>query len=183
MAAVDSDVTPATRRRFEKLETIAQTNLAAVTTVNRALKVPDGAEAAIFVVDITITGTTPLFDFTVSGGTTFSGRSGATLDSTTDKFEFTAGGPATITQLTTDTSTPIVAVAIGKVPAADTTGSATVNSAYAFPAPCLPDYLIYTYIMDGTTMDEDYNGTISVIWDNVLYGMDATKRTTPPTER
>ncbi len=180
MAAVTSDITPSgARARLEVLETIAQTNLAAVTTVNRALRVPPGAQAAIFVVDITITGTTPLFDFTVSGGTTATGRSGALLDSTTDKFEFTAGGPATITQLTTDTSTPIVTVAIGKVPAADTTGSATVNSAYAFPAPFLPDWLIYTYIMDGTTMDEDYNGTISVMWDNVLFGMDAVRYASP----
>ncbi len=180
MAAVTSDITPGGQRtRTEVLETIAQTNLAAVTTVTRALKIPPGAQAAMFIVDITITGTTPLFDFSVFGGQTAGGRSSSTLDSTTDIFEFTAGGPATITQLTTDTSTPIVVVAVGKVPAADTSGSATVNSAYAFPAPFLPDWLIYKYVMDGTTMDEDYNGTISVLWDNVLYDLDAVRYLNP----
>lgn len=164
MAAVDSNVTPTTRQQFEVLETIAQTNLAAVTTINRALAVPTWAEAALFVVDITITGTTPLFDFAIAGGQTAGGRYGATLDSTTDKFEFTAGGPVTITQLTTDTSTPIVTVSIGPGVQTDTTGSATANSAYAFSCAVLPRWLIYTYVMDGTTMDEDYNGTISVHW-------------------
>ncbi len=46
----------------------------------------------------------------------------------------------------------------------DTTGSATVNSGYAFPVAGLPTWLIYTYIYDGTTHDEDYNGTISFLW-------------------
>lgn len=165
MAAVTSDVTPTNgRRRWETLETIARTNLTPSTTINRALSVPVWAKACIFVLDLTITGTTPLFDFTVSGGTVAGGRSGSTLDSTTDKFEFTAGGPATITQLTTDGSTPITTVSIGPGVQTDTTGSATANSAYAFSAVGLPPWLIYTYIMDGTTGDEDYNGTISVIW-------------------
>jgi len=163
MAAVTSDITPITRKRFELLETIAQTNLSPSTTINRALGVPAWANAVMFVIDITITGTTPLFDFTVSGAIT-TNRQGAQLDSTLDKFEFTAGGPATITQLTTDASTPITVVSIGPGVQTDTTGSATANSAYAFSAVGLPPYLIYTYIMDGTTGDEDYNGTISAIW-------------------
>ena len=165
MAAVDSNITPTNgRRAFEVLETIAVTNAAATTTVNRALAVPIGFNAVTFIIDITITGTTPTFDFTISGGQVAGGRYGATLDSTTDKFEFTAGGPATITQLTTAASTPITTVSIGPGVQTDTTGSATVNSAYAFSAVGLPPWLIYTYIYDGTTTDEDYNGTISVSW-------------------
>src|SRR3954466_4953470 len=145
MAAVDSDVTPATRNRFEVLETLAVTDAAATTTKNRALGVPAWANGVIFLLDLTITGTTPLFDFTISGGQTAT-RHGAALDSTTDKFEFTAGGPATITQLTTDTSTPITTVSIGPGVTTDTTGSATANSAFAFSSVGLPPYLIYTYI-------------------------------------
>lgn len=162
MAAVTSDITPATRKRYELLETLAIVNQTPTLTVNRALGVPAWACAVTFLLDLTITGTTPLVDFTVSGGIT-AVRAGSLLDSTTDKFEFTAGGPAAITQLTTDTSTPITALTIGPGLQTDTTGSATANSAYAFTG-YLPGYLIYTYILDGTTGDEDYAGTISAIW-------------------
>ena len=166
MAAVDSNITPSTRQRFELLETIAQTNLTPTTTVNRALAVPSSAVAATFIVDVTITGTTPLFDFSVFAAASHT-RQGASLDSTTDKFPFptTAAAPATaaITQMTTDTSTPIAAVSIGPGLTLDVTGSATANAHYSFPAYLTP-WLIYTYIMDGTTGDEDYNGTISVVW-------------------
>lgn len=164
MAAVDSDVTPSSRKPFEVVETIAITNQVGAATKNRALAVPSWAKGFTCLLDITITGTTPLFDFTISGGSPAGGRAGALLDSTTDKFEFTAGGPVTITQLTTDGSTPIVALSVGPGVQTDTTGSATANSAYAFSAVGLPPWLIYTYITDGTTNDEDYNGTISFIW-------------------
>ena len=171
MAAVDSDVTPGTvggavvgRKKFEVIETIAITNqVAASTTINRALMVPTWANSFIALLDITITGTTPTMDFTISGGQAAT-RFGATLDSTTDKFEFTAGGPMTITQLTTAASTPIVAVSCGPGVQTDTTGSATVNSAYAFSAVTLPTWLIYTYITTDAADDADYNGTISFIW-------------------
>jgi hypothetical protein len=176
MAAVTSDVTPATRKRFELLETIAITNAAATATRTRALRVPDGAKACMFVLDITIAGTTPLFDFKVEGGQIAGGRSGASLDATTDIFEFTSGGPASITQLTTANSTPITTVSIGPGIQTDTTGSATVNSAYAFSCAVLPQYLIYTYTYDGTTTDEDYNGTVSVYWDNITVGLDAVRQ-------
>jgi hypothetical protein len=166
MAAVDSNVTPTNgRRRVEVVETIAITNAAATATKNRALQVPTWANGFICVLDITITGTTPLFDLTISGGQVAGGRSGATLDSTTDKFEFTAGGPMAITQLTTDNSTPITTISCGPGVQTDTSGSATANSAFAFSAVTLPPWLIYTYIYDGTTNDEDYNGTISFIWE------------------
>ncbi len=162
MAAVDSDVSPATRTRFEVVETIAVTDAAATTTINRALAVPKWARAFTCLLDVTITGTTPLLDFTISGATT-ANRNGALLDSTTDKFQL-GGVPVTITQLTTDASTPIVTIEVGPGITLDTTGSATVNSGYAFPVVGLPTYLIYTYIYDGTTHDEDYNGTICFIW-------------------
>ncbi len=163
MTAVDSDVTPATRSSYETVETIAVTDASATTTINRALSVPQWASGFICVLDVTLTGTTPLLDFTISGGQSVT-RKGASLDSTTDKFEFTAGGPMAITQLTTDASTPIVTISCGPGVQTDTTGSATVNSAYAFSAVGLPAYLIYTYIYDGTTHDEDYNGSISFRW-------------------
>lgn len=165
MAAVDSDVTPTVGRKgYETVETIAVTNAAATGTVYRALGVPPWAKSFICVIDITITGTTPLFDFSIFGGQTAGGRIGATLDSTTDIYEFTAGGPMSITQLTTDGSTPIVTISCGPGIQTDTSGSATANCAYAFSAVALPPYLIYKYIYDGTTHDEDYNGTISFIW-------------------
>lgn len=155
----------ANRSRSEWLETIARTNLTPTTTVNRALAVPPWAKSATFVIDITITGTTPLFDFAVYGvvpavyalGT----RRGSTLDSTTDIYEFPT--TAAITQLTTDNSTPTTTLSIGPGLVVDTTGSATANSSYSF-AGVLPEWLIYKYVMDGTTGDEDYNGTISVVW-------------------
>jgi hypothetical protein len=165
MTAVDSSISPSVRSEVELLETIAITNQTAnSTTVNRAFSRPSWAKSMLILIDITITGTTPLFDFTLSGANTADGRFGAELDSTTDKYEFTAGGPVTITQLTTDTSTPVVAIQIGPGVQTDTTGSATVNSAYAFSCAVLPPWFIYTYITDGTTDDEDYAGTISVIW-------------------
>lgn len=164
MAAVDSDVTPSTRKPVEVIETIAITNQSGAATKNRALAVPGWARSFMCILDITITGTTPLFDLTISGGQTAGGRYGATLDSTTDKYEFTAGGPMTITQLTTDTSTPITVISCGPGVQTDTTGSATVNSAYSFSCATLPPWLIYTYVTDGTTGDEDYNGTITFVW-------------------
>lgn len=165
MTAVTADVTPATRQAFEVLETVAVTNLTPTTTRTKALGVPSWAKSVMFVLDLTITGTTPLFDFTVYGGQTAGGRYGADLDATTDIFEFVHTGPATITQLTTDASTPITVLSIAQgIGAPDTTGSATANSAYTFSCAVLPPWLIYKYIMDGTTGDEDYNGTISVVW-------------------
>jgi hypothetical protein len=163
MAVVTSNVTPTTRQRFEVVETVAITDAAATATVTRALQVPSWARAFTCLLDLTITGTTPLWDFTIDGGTTAAGRFGALLDSTLDKFIFT-GTAMTITQLTTDASTPIVAIDCGPGVTIDTTGSATANSSYAWNCTGLPPWLIYTYIYDGTTHDEDYNGTISFIW-------------------
>lgn len=166
MAAVDSNITPATRQRFELLETIAVTNAAATTTVNRALAVPSWAVACSFIIDITVTGTTPTFDFSVFAAASHT-RQGASLDSTTDKIPFptTAAAPATaaITQITTANSTPTNLLQIGPGLTLDVTGSATANAAYSFPAYLTP-WLIYTYAYDGGDLDEDYAGTISVVW-------------------
>ena len=171
MAAVTSNITPnagaaGSRRPSELIETIAVTNASATTTVSRALQVPAFAGAATFVLDITIAGTTPLFDLAfygvvpavVVGGT----RYGATFDSTTDIFQFPTN--AAITQLTTDGSTPTVTIDIGPNVPVDSSGSATANSGYSFPCVHLPQWLIYIYTYDGTTTDEDYNGTLSVNW-------------------
>jgi hypothetical protein len=166
MTAVDSDISPATRTRFEVLETIASVNTAVTTTVNRALSVPSWAQAATFILDITVTGTTPLFDFQIHLANS-AARQGALLDSTTDKFPVPTTGAAPLsaanTQITTDTSTPINAISIGPGLTLDVTGSATANAHYSYPAFLTP-WLIYTYVMDGTTADEDYAGTISVVW-------------------
>lgn len=166
MAAVTSNITPSgVRRPLETLETIAVTNAAETTTVTRALAVPSWARYATFVLDITITGTTPLFDLVFYGVVpavlVAQTRYASTLDSTTDIYQFPTN--AAITQLTTDGSTPTVTVMIGPDLTLDSSGSPTANSAYAFPG-ILPAWMIYSYTYDGTTMDEDYNGTISVYW-------------------
>lgn len=167
MAAVTSNITPASRNRFELLESIAVTNAAATTTVSRALAVPPWAYAVTFLIDLTITGTTPTFDFSVYMANT-STRTGALIDSTLDivPFATTAAAPATaaITQMTTDMSTPHVALSIGPGLTLDVTGSATANAHYSFPGYLTP-WLVYVYVYDGTTMDEDYTGTISAAWE------------------
>jgi hypothetical protein len=166
MTAVDSDVSPATRTRFELLETMAITSDVDTFTVNRALSVPSWATAVTFILDITISGTTPLFDFSVFMAASHT-RVGASLDSTTDKLPFptTAAAPATaaITQITTNGSSPNIGLSIGPGLTLDVTGSATANAHYSFPA-YLPPWLIYTYICDTDTNDEEYAGTISAIW-------------------
>lgn len=170
MAVVNSDITPTrgTRRRVELLETIAITNAAATASVYRALATPSWAVAVTFMLDVTITGTTPLLDFGVYMAQSATGRYGALLDSTTDIVPFATTGAApltaAITQMTTDTSTPVVSLSIGPGLTLDTTGSATANAGYSFPGYLTP-WLIYFYTYDGTTTDEDYNGTISAYWE------------------
>ena len=165
MAAVTSQLfTGATvvRRPEELLETIAVTNAAATTTVARAFATPAWARSVTFVLDITITGTTPLFDLAFyQGASRDNVRYGSTLDSTTDIVQFPTH--AAITQLNTDGSSPTVAINIGPDLPLDSTGSATADSSYSFPG-YLPPYFIYIYTYDGTTADEDYNGTLTAFW-------------------
>ena len=168
MAVVDSDVTPARRARQELIETIARTNITDTVTVNRALAVPSWALAVTFLLDVTVTGTTPTMTFEIFGAQSTTGRYGALLDSTTDKWPFASTGAAplsaAITTITTGNSTPIAAVSIGPGLTLDVTGSATANAHYSFPG-YLPTWLIYTYVLTEADTTEDFNGTISAIWE------------------
>jgi len=108
-------------------------------------------QACTFLADMTLTGTTPTFDLTISGATNAGARYGADLDSTTDKFIMT-GVAATMTQFTG--STPICAISIGPGIPSDTTGHATANSSMQFPSTSLPKWFIYTYITTSTGTNE-----------------------------
>ncbi len=160
MTAIDGWYTAKTR--YTLLETLAVTNAAASGTVFKSVAIPGWAKSAKFIVDITITGTTPLFDFVVYGGLDFSaGATGGPPLITTDIYGLGNLWDG-ITQLTTDTSSPTIQVAIGPTIPVDDTGSATADSWYGV-LDILPPYLVYKYVYDGTTHDEDYNGTISLL--------------------
>jgi hypothetical protein len=148
---------------FQLLETIALTNTS-TATVNKGVSVPEWAVGCTFVVDITITGTTPLFDFNIKGVNIAAPSSSSIPVNTSDAFLIGGAAWIGITQLTTDTSTPMVTIHLGPHVTTDVTGSATVDSVYAVNC-YLPPMLMYTYVVDGTTGDEDYNGSISVYWD------------------
>lgn len=148
------------KREYQLLETIAVTNAAATTTVTKGFYVPTRwARGATFVLDLTITGTTPLFDFNLKGVNVAHTQPPDSTD------VFLLGGAAWvgITQLTTDGSSPIITIHAGPNITTDTTGSATVDCVYGINC-YLPPVMAYTYTYDGTTADEDYNGTISVYW-------------------
>jgi hypothetical protein len=147
---------------LQLLETIALTNTS-TATVNKGVAVPEWAVNAMFVIDITITGTTPLFDFNIKGINVAAPSSASIPVNTSDAFTLGSSWVG-ITQLTTDASTPMVTVTLGPNIPTDNTGSATADCAYGVST-LLPPMLMYTYIVDGTTGDEDYNGTISVYWD------------------
>ncbi len=152
-----------TAGNYKLLETLAVTNAAATTTVNKGVLVPNHAKNALFVIDITITGTTPLFDFNIKGVNVAAPSDSTITYNTADAYTIGSSWVG-ITQLTTDASTPMVTVTIGPNIPTDNTGSATADCAYGISS-ILPPVLMYTYIYDGTTHDEDYNGTISVYWD------------------
>lgn len=147
------------RGNYQLLETIALTNTS-TQTVSKGVYTPSWARNAIFVLDVTITGTTPLMDFIVKGVDVAQDAVPNTDDA------FLLGGWDGITQLTTDGSSPVVTVTIGPGITADDTGSATVDSGYGVSTP-LPPVMMYSYTVDGTTGDEDYNGSISVYWDSI----------------
>lgn len=128
------------------LETVLFTNLVPGTAlaVSKAVPVPDWAETAQFCLNITtLTGTSPLVDFTLSG--TYN------LDTT---FSWLLGDWDGITQLT-GTGPYVVLIDIGPSVLADDTGSATANSRYGV-ASTLPPWIVYKYTLDATTNDEDY---------------------------
>ena len=136
------------------LETIAITNQTADSTaVSKYITVPPSARYATFVVNLTMTGTTPTFDFNIRG------HLGAASPDDADLFLLGAGWDG-ITQKTGATDT-YTTVHIGPDIATDDTGSATASDAYGVGAP-LPPILAYTYTTTGVDDDEDYSGTISV---------------------
>jgi hypothetical protein len=140
------------------LETIAITNQTANSTaVTKAVKVPAYANYATFVIDnLTMAGTSPLFDFILQGVN-------VAINGTPDDGDLIAlGGWDGITQKTAASATNTV-IDVGPILTVDDTGSATASDRYAVQA-VLPPYIAYTYTTDGTTDDEDYSGTISVYW-------------------
>lgn len=138
------------------LETIAITNQATDTVVTRkAVAVPSWARYATIVIKLTMTGTSPLFDFALEGADTV-GTPGAPNDSAV----WALGGWDGITQKTSATN-QYITIDIGPTLAADDTGSATASDRYGVQA-ALPPWLVYKYTTDGTTDDEDYAGTISI---------------------
>ena len=145
-------------QRQQALETIAITNQTDNTaTVNKAVAVPGWARYATFVIDnLTLAGTSPLFDFTIQ---TVNTTASPTPD--TDNL-ILLGGWDGITQKTAATASNTT-IDIGPDVTVDDSGSATASDRYGVQA-VLPGWLVYTYTTDGTTDDEDYSGTISVYW-------------------
>lgn len=128
------------------LETVAFTNLVPGTAlaISKAVPVPDWAVTVNFALTITtLTGTTPLLDFTLSGS--------YDLDTT---HSWLLGDWDGITQLT-GTGPYVVSIDVGPAITADDTGSATASSRYGVQA-SLPPWIVYKYTLDATTNDEDY---------------------------
>lgn len=146
-------------RPAKLVETIAITNQTANTTVVRkAIAVPVWARYARIVIgDLTMGGTTPLFDFLLEGCDNIGAGAGATPD---DSDVYALGGWDGITQKTAAAGTFTV-IDVGPDLTNDDSGSATASDQYAVQA-FLPAWLVYKYTTDGTTDDEDYSGTISV---------------------
>lgn len=154
MAAITNS--QAIQGRSKLLRTIAYTNLSASATERIAVQVPVWARYATFVVNLTMAGTSPLFDFALEGYDS-AGNGGATPD---DGFLFALGGWDGITQKTAASDT-YTTVDVGPGIGNDDTGSATASDHYSV-ASQLPEWIIAKTVMDGTTGDEDYTGTISV---------------------
>lgn len=146
------------KKRAALLETIAVTNAAATATVRKAVPVPPWARYARFVIgNLTLAGTSPLFDFALEGVDNIGeGASGAPDSDDV----YALGGWDGITQKTAAAGTTTT-IDVGPDLTNDDTGSATASDHYAVQA-ALPDIIVYKYTYDGTTMDEDYSGTIAV---------------------
>jgi len=147
------------QRRAFLAETIAITNLAADSTVRKAIAVPEWARYCRIVIgDLLIAGTTPLFDFALEGADTIGAGAGAQPD---DSDVYALGGWDGITQKTAAASTFTV-IDVGPDLANDDTGSATASDQYAVQA-LLPPILVYKYILNASaSVDEDYSATIAV---------------------
>ena len=145
-------------RPKQLLETIAITNQTANSTaVTKAIPVPAWANYATFVIDnLTMAGTSPLFDFTIQGVNT-------SINEVPDDGDlFLLGGWDGITQKTAATASNTT-INIGPNIPTDDTGSATASDSYGVTAVLTP-WIAYTYTTDGTTDDEDYAAVISVFW-------------------
>jgi hypothetical protein len=139
------------------VETIAITDQSPTASVTKAIAVPKWANHATVVIGtLTMAGTSPLFDFALYGVDVAGGGGGAPDDGDL----YALGGWDGITQKTAAAGT-FTSIDIGPEYAADDTGSATATDRYGVQA-ALPEWLAYTYTVDGTTGDEDYSGTISV---------------------
>ncbi len=154
--------THGSRGDFALLETIAVTNTGALTRY-RYFTPPPQTVAMTLVLDVTITGTTPLMDFQLYGVNVAKDAAALTSPDDTNLFLIGAGWGAGITQLTTDTSSPAVTIHVSPYAPIDVTGSATADSVYSVNC-FMPSVMAYKYILDGGTGDEDYNGTISAYW-------------------
>lgn len=148
-------------RALRRLDTVSIVNQTAnTTTVRQAVSVPLWASSCSWYITVnSMGGSTPLLDFTFSYGdystsppttfTTFPGIGNAGL---------------TITQITAAAAGgSLITVDMGPAAALDTTGSATASCYYSVPL-YLPPYIVYAYTTDGTTDDEDYDFSISVLF-------------------
>ena len=145
-----------TRPKGQTCETIAILNqTTASVAVVKAIPVPPWARQCILIIeDLTLAGTSPLFDFKVEGvdiGVT---------NTPDDGDLFALGGWDGITQKTGATASQTI-IDIGTHVTADDTGSATVSDRYGVTS-ALPAWIAYTYTTDGTTDDEDYDAVITV---------------------
>ena len=143
---------------YKLCETIAITNqVANSTAVTKAIAVPPWAKDCTLVIgNLTMTGTTPLFDFALYGADV-AVAAGQPPD---DGYIYLLAGWAGITQKTAATATTTT-IDVGPTIALDTTGSATASDRYGIQS-LLPPWLVYKYTTDGTTDDEDYAATITV---------------------
>jgi hypothetical protein len=155
MAAI-TKIVPANPTAF-LCETIAIVNqVAASTTVRKAIPVPPWAKYATIVVgSLTIAGTTPTFDFVVRRYDSAANAYGQPDDG----FLIPLGGWDGITQKVGQTDTDTV-IDIGPQVVTDDTGSATLSDQYGVTA-VLPPWLVYVYTTTDSLDDADYSATIS----------------------
>ena len=145
------------RQNYQLLETIAITNQTADTTaVTKGVHVPPWANHATFVIELTMTGTTPTFDFVLQGVNV------AVAQPPDDSDVYNLGGWDGITQKTAATA-QFVSIDVGPSIDTDDTGSATASDRYGVAA-FLPPVIAYKYTTTGADDDEDYAATISVYW-------------------
>ena len=154
--ATITKITPANPTAF-LCETIAIVNqLAASTTVRKAIAVPPWAKFATIVVgSLTLGGTTPTFDFVVRRYDSAANAYGQPDDG----FLVPLGGWDGITQKSAAADTDTV-IDIGPTVPTDDTGSATASDQYGVTA-VLPPWLVYQYTTTDSLDDADYSATIS----------------------